>query len=93
MFIAVTRVKAPKEALDRMTEGFRRGAPELKRFPGFVGFELWRNEDTLEAVSRWENRDAMEAYRQSPMFNAHHGPGTGAGGSAEVVSFDGEVVV
>jgi heme-degrading monooxygenase HmoA len=92
MFIAVTRIKAPREAQERMVEGFRRGGPELKNFPGFVGFELWRNEDTLEAVSRWESREAMEGYRASPMFGAHHGPGPSAV-SAETVSFDAEVVV
>jgi heme-degrading monooxygenase HmoA len=75
-----------------MVEGFRRGGPELKKFPGFLGFELWRNDDTLEAVSRWESRDAMEAYRSSPMFGAHHGPGPSTV-TAETVSFDAEVVV
>jgi heme-degrading monooxygenase HmoA len=93
MFIAVTRITAPSAAQDRMVEGFRRGGPELKRFPGFLGFELWRNAATLEAVSRWESREAMEAYRSSPMFGAHHGPDAGSGGNAEVVSFDAEVVV
>src|SRR4051794_22474318 len=100
-FVAVTRIKAPRQARERMIEGFRRGGPELKRFSGFLGFELWQNEDTLEAVSRWESREAMEAYRASPMFGAHHGPGSsgGAGGSgaetptAETVSFDAETVV
>jgi hypothetical protein len=42
MFIAVTRIKAPQAAQERMLEGFRRGGPELKRFPGFLGFEWWR---------------------------------------------------
>jgi heme-degrading monooxygenase HmoA len=97
MFIAVTRIHAPKEAQERMADGFRRGGVELKRFPGFVGFELWRNDDTLEAVSRWESREAMEAYRDSPMFGAHHGPpgpGGGSGGvAAETVAFDGETIV
>jgi heme-degrading monooxygenase HmoA len=93
MFIAVTRIKAPSAAQERMIEGFRRGGPELRRFPGFLGLELWRNEETLEAVSRWESREAMDAYRDSPIFGAHHGPGTGTGGSAETVNFDAEVVV
>jgi heme-degrading monooxygenase HmoA len=93
MFIAVTRIKAPKEAQERMVEGFRRGGPELKRFPGFLGFELWRNPDTLEAVSRWESRQDMEAYRESPLFGGHHGPGTSTGIAAETVTFDAETVV
>src|SRR2546423_1330735 len=91
--IAAARVAAPSQALERMSGGCRRGAPELKRFPGFLGFELWRNEKTLEAVSRWESREAMESYRSSPMFGAHHGPGTGSEVSAEIAQFDAEVVV
>jgi heme-degrading monooxygenase HmoA len=91
MFIAVTRITAPPEAQERMVDGFRRGGPELKRFAGFLGLELWRNADTLEAVSRWESREAMEAYRNSPMFGSHHsGPG---GQSGQTVNFDAEVVV
>ena len=93
MFIAVTRIKAPKRAQERIVEGFRRGGAELKRFPGFVGLELWTNDDSLEAVSRWESREAMEAYRASPMFGAHHGPGTTSGPPAETVAFDAETVV
>jgi heme-degrading monooxygenase HmoA len=93
MFIAVTRIHAPRAAQDRMVDGFRRAGPELKRVAGFVGFELWRNDDTLEAVSRWETREAMEPYRASPMFGAHHGPGAGSGASADTVSFDAETVV
>jgi heme oxygenase (staphylobilin-producing) len=92
MFIAVTRIKAPRAAQARMVEGFRRGGPELRHFSGFLGLELWTNDDTLEAVSRWESREAMEAYRASPMFGAHHGPGSSEGG-AESVSFDAEVIV
>jgi heme-degrading monooxygenase HmoA len=92
MFIAVTRIKAPREAQQRMIEGFRRGGPELKRFPGFVGFELWTNEEWLEAVSRWESREAMEAYRSSPMFGAHHGSGSSTP-DASTVAFDAETVV
>ena len=92
MFVAVTRISAPRAAQERMVEGFRRGGPELKHFPGFLGFELWRNEDTLEAISRWESREAMEEYRNSAMFGSHHGaPGAGQAGTA--VSFDAEIVV
>jgi heme-degrading monooxygenase HmoA len=93
MFIAVTRIKAPRVAQERIVAGFRRGGGELKRFPGFVGLELWTNDDGLEAVSRWESREAMEAYRASPMFGAHHGSGATSGPPAETVAFDAETVV
>jgi heme-degrading monooxygenase HmoA len=95
MFIAVTRVKLPKEPMERMAEAFRKHAPDLKQFPGFLGLELWTNEDTLEAVSRWESREAMEAYRKSGMFQAHHGGGTGAqgAGAGQVEYYTGEALI
>lgn len=95
MFIAVTRVQAPKEPMQRMAEAFRRGAQDLKKFPGFLGFELWMNDDTLEAVSRWESREAMEAYSKSSIFQAHHGHRAGAPqpGGGQIEYFTGEVVV
>lgn len=94
MFVTVTRISAPKEPLDRMAEAFRRSAPDLKQFTGFLGFELWRNEGTLEAVARWESRQAMEAYTNSDAFRSHHGGGAGGGqGGGQVEYFDGEVVI
>ncbi len=97
MFVTVTRVQLPKERLDRMAEAFRQGARDLKQFPGFLGFELWRNDDTLEAVSRWESREAMEAYSRSDAFRAHHGRGATEGAAhpmpGQIEYFDGEVVV
>ncbi len=97
MFIAVTRVKLPKEALERMAEGFRRNAPDMKQFPGFLGMELWTNEDTLEAVSRWESREAMENYSRSSAFQAHHGRSAGAqgpgAGAGQVEYYTGEVLI
>ena len=78
MFIAVTRIAAPAEALDRMAGAFRKAAPDLKQFNGFLGFELWRDTQTLQAVSRWESRAAMETYTRSSLFGAHHGGETGA---------------
>jgi heme-degrading monooxygenase HmoA len=90
MFIAVTRIKdVPPDVIDRMVAGFRHGAPDLRQFAGFLGFELWRTENSLEAVSRWESRAAMEAYRNSPAFAAHHHGNQQAG---EVAWYDAEIV-
>lgn len=80
MFIAVTRVAAPTAQLDQMAEAFRRAAPDLKQFEGFLGLELWRDGESLQAVSRWESRAAMEAYQRSAVFGAHHGTGGQPGG-------------
>ncbi len=97
MFIAVTRVKLPREPMERMANAFRKNAADMKQFPGFLGLELWTNEDTLEAVSRWESREAMEAYSRSIAFQAHHGHGPDAGpqapGAGSVEYYSGEVLV
>ena len=91
MFIAVTRIHdVPPPVIDRMVEGFRHGAQDLKQFPGFLGFELWRTENGLDAVSRWESRQAMEGYVASPAFAAHHHGSTQSG---ETAYYDAEVVI
>ncbi len=90
MFIAVTRIKdVPPPAIDRMVEAFRRGAQDLRQFEGFRGFELWRTENSLDAVSRWDSREAMDAYRASPAFGAHH---QGSDQRGEIAWYDAEVV-
>jgi heme-degrading monooxygenase HmoA len=79
MFIAVTRIALPPEQLEQMAEAFRRSAPDLKQFDGFLGLELWRDGESLQAVSRWESRAAMETYQRSEAFRAHHGGGAPSG--------------
>ena len=94
MFISVTKVKAPKEAIDRMMSGFKHAAPAMKQYTGFLGLELWKGEDSLQAVSRWESREAMEIYANSDLFRSHHGSGAGAQGpGGQVEYFDAEVVI
>ncbi len=82
MFVAVNRITAPQQAMDRMVEGFRRNAESLKQFEGFLALELWRGETTLEAVSKWTSREAFEAWANSDSFLASHGFARGQGGQA-----------
>jgi heme oxygenase (staphylobilin-producing) len=95
VYIAVTTIAAPKPALERMAEAFWKAAPDMKGFPGCVGFELWLNEDTLQAISRWESKESVEAYVKSPLFSGHH-PGvstaadTATGGA--VTYYEGDVL-
>lgn len=93
MYVTVTTIKLPKEHMDRVAAAFRKAAPDLKQFNGFLGFELWTNEDTLQAVARWESRAAMEAYTSSDAFRAHHGGGAQQGPGGQVTGYEGEVVV
>jgi heme-degrading monooxygenase HmoA len=94
MYITVTTVKAPSEHLDHIAQAFRDAAPSMQGFPGCTGFELWRKGDTLQAVSRWESREAIEAYARSDLFTAHHpGAATGQGaGPGQVEYYEGEVL-
>jgi heme-degrading monooxygenase HmoA len=95
MFIAVTTIKLPADQLEHVASAFRRTAPDLKQFAGFLGLELWRSGDTLKAVSRWESQRAMEAYAQSGIFQAHHGPEARAQsqGAGQAESYECELVV
>ena len=90
MIIAVTRISAPTPALDQMAEAFRQAAGDMLQFPGFIGLELWRNNATLEAISRWETQAALDAYTASDTFRAHHG-GSAPGGGVEY--YQGELVI
>ena len=82
MFVAVNRIIAPPQAMDRMVEGFRGNAESLKQFEGFIAFELWRGEAHLEAVSKWDSRAAFEAWANSDSFLASHGFARGQGGQS-----------
>lgn len=95
MVVAVTRITAPKAALEHMAEAFRRAAPDLKQLPGFQGFELWLSDTTLQAVSRWDSHEAIEAYAKSGLFATHH-PGGAQGqnpAGGQVERYEAEVVL
>lgn len=87
MFIAVNRISAPAGMVQKMIEGFRHAAPEMKRFGGFLGLELWTSpEGVIEAVSRWETREALDEYLKHDIFAAHHG-----GASSEQMNVSNQV--
>lgn len=99
MFVAVNRITAPQQAIERMVEGFRRNADSLKQFEGFIALELWRGETTLEAISKWDSREAFDAWATSDSFLASHGFARGQGGQqggqgggATVAYYEGEVL-
>lgn len=73
MFIAVNTIKADADVIDQMKETFRTSAPEMDELDGFLGFELWQDEDgALLAISRWASKDAFDQYPGSEMFRRHH---------------------
>jgi heme-degrading monooxygenase HmoA len=72
MFIVVNSISAAEPALTVMVEAFRKTVPDLRQFEGFLGFEVWREEGTLLAISKWTTRDAFMAYPRSEVFQRHH---------------------
>ncbi|HEX6481428.1 MAG TPA: antibiotic biosynthesis monooxygenase family protein [Ktedonobacteraceae bacterium] len=74
MYIVVNKISVPADHRQAMVEGFKHALPGMKRFSGFLGFELWTAEDgTVQAVSRWESKEAVDEYLQNDLFRQHHG--------------------
>ena len=81
MFVGANRIKIKKGYGKELEELFRsRG--EVAREPGFVDFELWRQEGDSEheeylVVSRWESEEHHNQWLRSDSFKqAHSGPPT-----------------
>ncbi|WP_437683087.1 antibiotic biosynthesis monooxygenase family protein [Sorangium sp. So ce131] len=94
MFIVVNTITAPAPALQAMVENFRRAAPEMRQFSGFLGLEVWQGDGSLKAVSRWTSREAFQEYPRSEVFRRHH---RGMGGeqalrAAHITFYEGEVM-
>jgi heme-degrading monooxygenase HmoA len=72
MFIAVNTMAVPASQQERVVQEFERRAGDLKHLKGSLGLELWRSDDALLVVSRWESKEAMQEYVNHPMFRRHH---------------------
>lgn len=95
MFVAVNTISVPKEHSGRMLEGFRKNAPDLNQFEGFLGFEMWTEESgKLLAVSKWESREHFDKYINSEAFRSHHGGSSAeqTRGQAQVTYYEGETM-
>ncbi len=95
MFIVVNTISAAEPALTVMVEAFRKTAPDLRQFEGFLSFEIWREEGTLVAVSKWSSREAFMAYPRSEAFQRHHKGMTAdqAVQTAQIKMYEGEVLL
>ncbi|RAV12664.1 antibiotic biosynthesis monooxygenase family protein [Paenibacillus contaminans] len=92
MYIAVNTIEVPNP--DMMKPMFRQNAGMMKQFAGFAGLELWSDAGSLKVVTRWENKEAFEAYLNSEFFAKSHGGtrGEDARKQARVEYFDAEVL-
>ncbi len=74
MYIVVNTISVPEAQRQAVIEGFKHALPGMKRFNGFLGMEIWTGEDgSMQAISRWNSREAMEEYLQNDLFKQHHG--------------------
>ncbi|SEG78326.1 antibiotic biosynthesis monooxygenase [Paenibacillus sp. UNC499MF] len=93
MYIAVNTIEVPNPA--QMVEMFRKQAPNMKELQGFLGLEVWTDEQAIKVITKWENKEAFEAYTQSEVFKRSHG---GHGGQemkpkARLSYFEGETLI
>ncbi|MBE3558926.1 MAG: antibiotic biosynthesis monooxygenase [Ktedonobacteraceae bacterium] len=73
MYIAVTKIPANPGGRQAVIESFRRAMPDMKQFSGFLGLEIWTAQDgSLQAVSRWTSKEAVEEYISHSAYGRHH---------------------
>jgi len=84
-------VDSPDEA-DRIVEAFRHRAGKVDQQPGFLGIEVWREEEGKEVMvsTRWRNKEDFQIWVNGPAFREAHrraegGPGRAAGSAYEIV--------
>jgi heme-degrading monooxygenase HmoA len=86
MFIAVNNIAGPG-GNEKMLEGFKHAVPSMKQFKGFLGLEIWTAPDgSMQAVSRWTSKEALDEYLNNALFRSHHG-----GASSERMNIPGQV--
>lgn len=95
MFVVVNRFVAPAGQAQAVVEGFRQAAPAMRQFAGFRGIEIWTaDDDTVQVISRWDSREALDDYRQHDLFRQHHGrgPQPQRAASPQVSYYSGELL-
>jgi len=93
VWVLVNRISVDaSDEADRIVEAFRHRAGKVDQQPGFLGIEVWREEDGKEIVvsTRWQRKEDFQAWLGSPAFRKAHeraegGPGKAAGSAYEIV--------
>jgi heme-degrading monooxygenase HmoA len=92
VWVAINRihVDTPAEA-EQVLEAFRHRSGKVDLMPGFLQFEVWREEEGREVLvlTRWQRKEDFQAWVESPAFRHAHAhasssPGTGDGSVYEV---------
>jgi len=84
-WVLVNRISvgSPVEA-DRIVEAFRHRAGKVDQQPGFLGIEVWRQEEGKEVMvsTRWRNKEDYHNWINGPAFREAHERAKGAPGQA-----------
>jgi heme-degrading monooxygenase HmoA len=85
VWIGVNRIRteSPAEA-DELVEMFKRRSGKVDQQPGFLKFELWREESGTEVMvlTRWQRKEDFLAWTESEAFRDAHAKAEGAPGRA-----------
>lgn len=93
MFIAVNKIQVPQEHREAAISGFQRALAGMQRFQGFLGLEIWTAEDgSMQAISRWSTKEALDEYLNDDLFKSHHGHGSGQRTPGQVTYYNAEVL-
>ncbi len=71
MLIRLVRMTFHPDRVKNFLPIFEEAAPHIRRFNGCLHLELWRDAlypNILTTHSHWTDKDALEAYRKSPLF-------------------------
>ena len=88
MIVAVNRLTVRETEAEGLVAAFAGAAGRMAEVPGCLGFELWQGETAgeFQVVTRWRDRAAFDAWRESEAFRRAHGHSGGAG--AELAIFE-----
>ncbi|MCI4335076.1 MAG: antibiotic biosynthesis monooxygenase [Thermoplasmata archaeon] len=93
VWVGVNRITVDSaEEAEQIVNAFRHRAGKVDRAPGFLKFELWKEEKGREVMvlTHWREQADFQHWIESPAFREAHrhaegSPGQGAGGLYEVV--------
>lgn len=92
MYITVTNIEAKN--VDEVISRFREQGPHMKQVDGYLGLELWRNENHLKSVNKWDNKQVFLRFVESDLFKQLHGGSRkNLKERPQVEQYDGEVIV
>ena len=93
MIAIINRLPVKEGAADQIVERFAGSGGHVQGFPGFVSMEVLRADggDEVLVITRWQDRDAFDAWVGSEEFKQAHGRGGGGdllSGHPQMGSYD-----